>query len=382
LDTLETYLAAVAADTDSTAAVYFDSVDSFIAENDSETPDAAYSDGAASQADAIKVLVLTAKNVTTAGSDALKAKFSALLPAIIAGDTAEIWANGVRIVSETTLGNNSVVNAATIASAANIATANSAGVTLSATGNASASIAVEFVTESASTSEYSRTGAVNSTAGTLAASDMVTLSLSTGESVSFSNVATNSVDDIVTELSRAWTAKYSNSASMVRWTFVSLAASAERITFQGKDRGTSLIGTTMTVTLSPTGGATALSNTTTNFGYVIGNDNSLTTDSGDNRAEGTGVVVTLEAQTAGANLSEIGNISTASSLLAKSFSYSLGGITEVDLESSYAPNSQYSNAATTANVYPSENRADVQAPDGAITEVADDAISFSRVSWL
>ena len=60
----------------------------------------------------------------------------------------------------------------------------------------------------------------------------------------------------------------------------------------------------------------------------------------------------------------------------------MAGVTEVDLTSSYAPNATYSNAATTANVYPSENRADVQAPDGAVAEVADDAVSFSRISWL
>ncbi|MDA7778009.1 hypothetical protein N8902_01920 [Flavobacteriaceae bacterium] len=380
METLKTYLTALAADTDSAAAVYFDTVESFIAEDDSETPDVVYSSNTAENAGT--VLLLTAKNVTTPGQDAIKAKFSALLPGIVAGDTAEIWANGVQIVPVTTLGNNPVVNAALIASATNVATANSAGVTLSATGNASASIAVEFVAESSSTSEYSRVGAVNGTGGVVAKSDMVTLSLSTGESVSFSNVLTTGETDIVTELSRAWTAKYSNSASMVRWNFISAATAGERITFQGKDRGTNLIGTTMTISLSPVGGATALSNTTTNFGYVIGNDNSLTIDVGDNQAEGTGVVVTLEAQTAGANLSEIGAVSTANSLLAKSFSYSLDGITEVDLESSYAPNETYSNVATTANVYPSENRADVQAPDGAIAEVADDAVSFSRISWL
>jgi hypothetical protein len=70
MDTLSDYLTAVAADADSTAAVYFDTVESFVKEDDSETTDKVWASTGA-QPDEIKVLVLTAKDVTTAGKDAI-----------------------------------------------------------------------------------------------------------------------------------------------------------------------------------------------------------------------------------------------------------------------------------------------------------------------
>jgi len=77
MDTLSVYLTAVAADADSTAAVYFDTVESFVKEDDSETTDKTYNTTVgATQNDENKVLVLTAKVVTTAGANATKEKIA------------------------------------------------------------------------------------------------------------------------------------------------------------------------------------------------------------------------------------------------------------------------------------------------------------------
>jgi len=94
MDTLSDYLTAVAADADSTAAVYFDTVESFIKEDDSESTDKVWASSGA-QPDEIKVLVLTAKDVTTAAKAGAKHRvaYGIKQAALTAGTTFGIFAD-------------------------------------------------------------------------------------------------------------------------------------------------------------------------------------------------------------------------------------------------------------------------------------------------
>jgi len=68
MSTLKTYLTAVAADADSLAAVYFDTVESFIAENDAETTDVLYSSPTAQNAGTVLLITAGSGDGTPAGS--------------------------------------------------------------------------------------------------------------------------------------------------------------------------------------------------------------------------------------------------------------------------------------------------------------------------
>ena len=113
-----------------------------------------------------------------------------MIPAITSAGKMEIWANGSQVLAETLLSNNPAVSASLIASAASIAAADTAGVTLSATSGASPSVSIEFVAEGATTSEYSSTGPVTPAAGIMTASQTFTVSLD-GLSIAHSTVTAN-----------------------------------------------------------------------------------------------------------------------------------------------------------------------------------------------
>ena len=370
METLKTYLAAVAADADSAAAVYFDTVESFIAEDDVETPDVVYSSNTAENAGT--VLLKVASVVTTPAVTSAKAKFSFLIPVITSAGKMEIWANGSQVLAETSLSNNPAVSASLIASAASIAAADTAGVTLSATSGASPSVKIQFVGEGATTSEYSSTGPVTPNAGIMTASQTFTVSLD-GLSIAHSTVTANVLDQ-VEAFSYAWSSKYGLSAATTRW---ELVTNATTLTFNAKDVGTRSIGKVLTATIA------GHSRTTTNVGWIISNGNGATANiaSSDNGAEGPGVVVTLEAQTGG-TLSEIGTSSTAGEVAVNGFKVSTAITGVVTLTSSYNPLVTKSNADSTATLHVTENRMDVTNPHVGVTGASTTATDFSRVAWL
>ena len=96
MNTLSAYLTKVKADADSTANVYFDTVDSFIDEASAETTDIIYNTTVGgTQPDQIKVLVLTA-NSADGGDPATTAKRSFLYD--MDSDAFEMYANGTTIL--------------------------------------------------------------------------------------------------------------------------------------------------------------------------------------------------------------------------------------------------------------------------------------------
>jgi hypothetical protein len=380
MDTASAYLTAVAADADSEAEVYFDSIDSVVDNEGSSETEIASDATIAVNGNDVAVLVLTPTVTNIPGQNASKAKFSTLLTTPAAGETVSVWANGVEIVPVVTLGANAGVDAANIASTSNISTASGAGVTLSASANASAEVIIEFYADGAATSEVSSTGPNVAAAGVLTASDLLTITLGTGESVQVSGATTANVAAVVTEISAAWATKYpAASAAVVRWT---LASSTSKVVFQAKDRGSAPIGTTLTAALTGNNGATSVSRTTTNLGWRIGNPNNMTISSADNVAQGTAIMITLESKTAGDLLSEIGTTSNTQSAAVKAFKVSTTASTHF-LTTSYNPNvTTASNEVTATNLFVSESRADVTIPDEVLAADTTTGTTFNRVSWL
>ncbi len=382
MDTAEAYLTAVAADADSVAEVYFDSIDSVVDNEGSSESEIASDATIALNGNDVAVLVLTPTVTNIPGQNASKAKFSTLLTTPSAGETVSVWANGVEIVPVVTLGANNGVNAANIASTSNISTAAGAGVTLTASANASAKVIIEFYADGAATSEVSSTGPNVASAGVLTASDLLTITLGTGESVQVSGATTANIDAVLTAISAAWTTKYpAASASVVRWTLASDAGN-DKVTFSAKDRGSVPIGTTLTAALTANNGATSVSRTTTNLGWRIGNPNNMTISSSDNVAQGTDIMITLESKTAGDLLSEIGTTSDTQSAAVKAFKVSTTASTHF-LTTSYNPNvTAASNEVTATNLFVSESRADVTIPDEVLAADTTTGTTFNRVSWL
>ena len=156
--------------------------------------------------------------------------------------------------------------------------------------------------------------------------------------------------------------------------------------FVAKDKGTGSIGAAVRVTV--TSGKTA---TFTNVGYIIGNKNNFSISTADNVAEGTGVVLTLAATTAGSLLGQIGQPldnslgTVAENQAVKRVQLGVAATSKVsELGSTYKPNAATgSNVTTALNLYPLEaRRNDVVIPSEPNSAATSDAVSFSRVGWL
>ncbi|MDC3354920.1 hypothetical protein OAW17_04815, partial [Flavobacteriaceae bacterium] len=362
IDTLETYLTAVAADADSAAAVYFDTVESFVAEDDSETPDVVYSSNTAQNAGTVLLLVA---NTADTGSGAIAAKRTVIIDPT-EGQTFGVYANGVTILSDVALTNvtnlNAVVNQIVTADATT--QADVAGVTLSATPYAKPEVSITFSANDA-TDENSMTVVKSGGAFASTASDVITVAID-GYSASASEG--NTVASIMHTLYNDWYADYSN-ANAVDWLLVS--SGGNKLTFRSKDSGTSNIGVALTATVSIA--STALSN----IGYLIGNLQNETILTTDNIAQGTYVAVTLTADTGGSLLGEIGKTGDAEGTGVKAAKFS-GTATTVSLTSSVTdPNSDTDSAVITAtNRYVHDSRSDVVIPTETVAASSSNGVSF------
>jgi len=402
LNTFKAYFTKVDADADSSAAVYFDTVDSFSPETGSEITTGLEWVSTGTQPDGITVLQLTA-NTADLGDAVTSAKRSFLLNLAA---TSSITANGVvfytgvgSVASPADLTAGLSMNAAYSAIATKstlAATSAIAEVTLSTLKYGSPQAEFQLALNS-TTSENSYAGVakLGGTAGAFSfgVSDSMTLSVDgsavtiTGASVIAQTTTTiplGSATSVRAALIAAWNTKYAGnaagtaSANQVRWSLAAKASTASsNATFSAiaKDRGSRDIDAAMSLTHS-------LGKTTTdsNIGIVIGNDTSLTQSVADNIARGTYLMVTLTAQTAGSILSQIGIPA-----LAQGNDVKFVGITNtasVELTSTYVPNVTASNGATPINIYPAQSRLDVIRPEEANAATTSNAIAFSRIAWF
>ena len=400
MKTLKTYLTAVAADTDSAAAVYFDTVESFVAEDDSETTDVVYSSATAQNAGT--VLLLSANTADT-GDAATTAKRSWIItPAasdiglVVNGidilETAVDAAQDVTASQSVTLSANSAFAKQLIRDEATLALADVAGVSLDITEGGSA---VSYIGFGANTTAAENSASTVGSYMMLNASDTVKIAID-GLSVTVSGTQTDfsggfsaaNILTLIENIQEQWRQNYVvgtvKSATAVKWELTSVADQFTLLTsptrslkFTAKDHGTPAIGVTPAITI--TSGKTA---TFTNLGYVIGNDVTQTSGSGDNAAQGTDLVLTLTADSAGSTLAQTGLPLAAASVGAKGVALTYAG-TASELNSTRKANSTTTSAVATAlNIYPHESRTDVIVPEDANGAAASNAVSFSRVGWL
>jgi len=388
--TLKTYFTAVAADADSTANVYFDTVDTFIPETvgataiDDSTWDATQAAASPSTLpDAIKVLVLTA-NTAAAEVGAKTAKRSFLY-----GPTNQflMYANGTKIDSGTgTVGNALSANQQTfintITAVDILANASAAGISMSATKNARP-ISYFAININSQLLENSATAA--STGFAFTPSDTFTMSVD-GLAVTVTTAAViPGTDTFVSLLVSAWNTKHNATKTDVRWTLATAAAKTDGtepggtgstiIIATAKDPGSREIDAPMSMSK---GGTSQV--TDTSVGYAIGNTQNFTRSAADNIAQGSEVLVTLTANTAGNLLSEIGNFGKTQGNAAKNVSTTAGVI---ELSSSLNINVDPSTGYVSATqVWPWESRLDVIIPAETVAAAPTTAVSFSRVGWL
>ena len=415
MSSLYTYLEAVRADTDSTANVYFDTVDSFINEAAAETVDKLFiSPLSSTQNDENKVLVKSFVASTAAAQDAAtKGKRTFKLNATAQAAAISLVANGIDLlvagISTTqnlaasvsqTLGTNFALASGNLLDVGTLAMADVAGVSLALTDGADAVVYVGFGANT-SAAQNSVTTAVG-VAPFLAinASDTVTLAMdglsATISGTAYDGSAANLVL-ILNALNEQWADNYQGvvasvkSEALVKWTLSSesdvfgaaLVSPTKSFKFTAKDLGSSGIGKVPTITISS--GKTA---TATNLGYIIGHADSKSISTSDDGAFGTSYLLTVTADTAGSVLGEIGAPLNASSLAIKGLSLGKAqilGANVTELISDYAPNSSTaSNGTTATNGYVTQSRSDVTVPEEGNAAGADNSVTvnFSRVSWL
>ncbi|MDA8871423.1 hypothetical protein N9H89_01995 [Flavobacteriaceae bacterium] len=397
MDTLSDYLTAVAADADSAAAVYFDTVESFVKEDDSESTDKTYdaTDGA-TQNDENKVLVLTAKVVTTAGSaDVLRKRAYVINRSAASAYSLSIGGTNITTdvnsatpnaaIATITLDSNQTLALAQVRAAASITRAAAVGVTLDAVVGATPTVNITILetTIDASTNGENYTDAEAALLTTTTGQNTATLvgdtnwvkltvgSLSvTATLSSLANVGTDAATEIAKALTDAWNTEYGGSGSSNTLSLVDTATvSGNVITLTGK-RGSGRRAHNLAVALSLTTDALTTTVTPT-VDWKIGASDVTT----DNKLVGDGIILTL--------------VETVAGKLASVVVSETGTNAAQELSSTLLINAGV-HTSTTTDIYPTQARGDGTAgiggdvvnSEGNIEEVATAAVSFSRVSWL
>ena len=391
METLKTYLTAVAADSDSNADVKFDMVDSVVNASGVET--------GTDQADQY-ILTLTAKVVNTAAE---AEKLASLAYHIDAGYTAFGITIGSTVVSTdvnsstsnqpTTaiaLDANKSLALAQVAAAATITRAASADVTLNAYLGGSPTLGITMfgaVTTTSNGENYSDSAAGSRPSGgaqaitgatstgtyvTLTVGSLSVTATSFGSAVA-STTAANAGDAWASAIAAAWNAKYGSSGASAT---MSLVADADADTVSGTialaaKAGSGRRAHEMAVAISAT-----VSGVTDTVDWQIG----ASDGSADNKLQGDGIILVLKENVTGALAGTV--------LVSKTAAAAANQLTTTVKFNSASGAGV--NTSTTANIYPTEARGDgaegaggdAVLPEGDVEEDATAAVSNNRVAWL
>ena len=396
LDTAATYLALVAADADSSAAVFFDTVESYTNESEIESTDVVFATSlltAAATAQNATTVLLKVANTADTGDAATTAKRSFLIDL---ANTTAIDANGENIVLATQMIAGLSMNAAynVISGTDAIATAaDNAEISIAAVKHASPYADFQLSLNTSSV-ENSYTGAA-ATAFSFGVSDTMTLSvdglsvtITAADVLAISNASLNEATSVRAALITAWNMEYAGgatpavaSAKLVRWELQELSGggiSSANFRAIAKDRGSRDIDAPMSLTHSQ--GKTT---TDSNIGIVIGNGEQVTFSTADNAARGTYLMVNLTADTAGSILSQIGKYGDGNAVaIATAKAVAITNTNFVELTSTYVANTTASNSEISTDIYPNESRLDVIIPEESNSAATSNAVSYTRVAWL
>jgi hypothetical protein len=168
-----------------------------------------------------------------------------------------------------------------------------------------------------------------------------------------------------------------SSSAWSRWN-ISSDTGGDRLIFSAKDSG-NFSNRNKTLTFTASIASASLSN----VGYLIGNPIQNTVSTADNVARGTGIVVSLLADTAGAELSQIGKPwenNGVATIGAASITSS--GVTVYELSTTLNRSLTASGVITNTNTFPNDSRSDVVTPQAIISAATSNANTFNRVHWL
>ncbi|MDB4264021.1 hypothetical protein N9858_04275 [Flavobacteriaceae bacterium] len=396
LDTAADYLALVAADADSSAAVFFDTVESYTNEAEAESTDVVFATSlltALSTAQNATTVLLKVANTADTGDDATTAKRSFLIDL---ANTTAIDSNGENIVLATQMTAGLSMNAAynVISGTDAIATAaDNAAISIAAVKNASPYADFQLSANSSSV-ENSYTGNA-AAAFSFGVSDTMTLSvdgssvtITAADVLAITNASLDEATAVRAALIAAWNTEYAGgatpsvaSAKLVRWELQELTGGTQtsaNFRAVAKDRGSRDIDASMSLTHSQ--GKTT---TDSNIGIVIGNGDGVTESTADNSASGTYLMVTLTADTAGSILSQIGKYGDGNAVaIATAKAVAITNTDFVELTSTYVANTTASNSVISTDIYPNESRLDVIIPEESNTAATSNAVSYTRVGWL
>ena len=368
------YLKAVHADDDATMSVFFDTVN-FTTEGDTSSEVLWAAGTAAASQDKKLRIAYKVPNTADAGNASVAAKRGYVLTGFGgAGDMVDVWANGVKLVERADLSSaNQGVNVANLTSEAALTNADAAGVTYTATAFAKPSVKL---TIAANGSTMENSASIVSAGFTRQVSDVFTISLPGANDAVVSNTQDSGDPTLlVNDLYNKWVAKnVTASATWSRWDISSTGA--DDIIFTAKDSGTSQIGDELKFT------ASIASAITSNIGYKIGNGINNTNDEGDNTAKGSGIVISLLADTAGTNLGEIGSPWVSNTVGVNNATITATGVTVIELSTTLNRSLAASGVITATNTYPNDSRSDVITPQQTIAAEASNADDFSRIEWL
>jgi len=380
LNTIKAYLAHIDGAAGTDAKIAFDTVD-FTNESEA-TSEVLYDTNAAAATEfaAHKELWIAYITPNTADSaiSGPQSKRSYLVSAFgTAGDSVTLYANSINLgtasvaQADTAAGQGLNVNA--ILGETILSNAEAAGITLTATAKAAPFVEIQFSTNDSADENSRTTLAGDKATFASTASDTFTLTVAGSNAVTISSAHTT-VAAFTNALANAWLAANST-AALRRWTVDSSVTS--KVKFTARDVGTSQIGSALTFA------ASIASQTNSNVGYIIGNDLGVTKSSADNVAAGKAIVITMEADTAGDLLSEVGSpAGTGALTAAKSASVTASGVTVVELVSTLDQSKTASNVADADSVYPTESRSDVVIPFEDVSAGTTTANTFNREGWL
>ena len=386
-----TYLTAVAADTDASVVVLYDTVD-FTTEADA-TSEVSYAAGTANASQDTKLrLAYIVPNTADTGDADIATKRSFVLDGGGSAVLTNIFVNNVAIYTTDIAGYSAnqeyTTGTAGLLTTAAVSAASSAGVTFTGTPYVGTDIGVKLAIGPNSSAVENSATAV-SPSFNFNVSDTFTLSLDSRSITVTSAGATNITMTLINAVMAAWEAKYPAVASkdVVDWILSSADGTAGDfgtafavLSFASKSTGTNNVGQELVAT--HTAGGTTV--TYSNVGIVIGNTIAQTKYSTDNVARGTDILLTFESTAAGASNSNIGYVTAPQAANHISFEGSGNDPMPVtELFSSYYANAgSNSNASTTANAYVGEDRDDVTRGQDSNNAATSNASTFSRIGWL
>ena len=402
MDTLKTYLTAIAADADTTAHVFWDTMESFTDEASAEQTDKLYVStdtvNAQTNANYITVLRLVPNTNAGSGSTATKNKIGILISAIAAADRVQLVANSTTIFqngtgvtynsSELVLTGNATLDVAAIKNAAHITNATAANVTIDAKegGNSTLAVSIGYHESGAATStvanERYTTGAamnaaVSATNHGIGTDETITLTIG-GTSVSVSGA--NTAATVADALELAWNGNVTGGlAAGGKFGTAGSASATTKATITQSSSGNLLITATdvgsagkgLAVSLAITAGTTTATNGAA-LDWMIG----ATRDASDNATTNAAdIVVTVESADAGTVLNKailggaLGTVTLTGT-----------GITTAELTAATNLNSTGGVIGTYAHAQ--ESRSDARVAEDDVADSASNGATKTRVAWL